>query len=349
MQPQADDGILEEFRVEFLNCWRRLPNKAFFFALLVGWLALFQFLGNPTRGFVKSPSLLVWMYSVYHPSPLYDDAHGYIIPFLVLGILWWRRKELLQLPLQMWTPGLALFALGLLFHLIGYRIQQPRICIVGLFTGLYGLTGMAWGPLWLRRSFFPFVLFIFCVPLGTLTVPVTFRLRILVCRIVEAISQNILSIDVVRDGTNLMDPSGRYHYDVAPACSGIRSLIATILLATVYSMVSFRAWWKRGLLIASAVPLAVIGNVVRMMTIIIAAEMGGQEWGNAVHDGGPGGIYSLLPYVPPFLGLLWLGHLLRDRSPDRGTRPPSTNLPRKEGEHSSGPILSPGANPPLSA
>jgi hypothetical protein len=52
-----------------------------------------------------------------------------------------------------------------------------------------------------------------------------------------------------------------------------------------------------------------------MMAIIVAAEFGGQEWGNYVHDGGPGGIFSLLPYVPAFAGLIFLGNWLRDSKP----------------------------------
>jgi hypothetical protein len=50
-------------------------------------------------------------------------------------------------------------------------------------------------------------------------------------------------------------------------------------------------------MVASAFPLAVLGNLLRMLTIIIAAEMGGQEWGSYVHEGGPGGVFSLLPYL----------------------------------------------------
>jgi hypothetical protein len=60
------------------------------------------------------------------------------------------------------------------------------------------------------------------------------------------------------------------------------------------------------------VPLAVIGNTLRMLTIVIAAEVGGQEAGSYVHEGGPFGILSLLPYVAAFGGLLLLGHWLRD-------------------------------------
>ena len=43
-----------------LDCWRRLPNKAFFFLLLAAWLALFQFLGNSISG-LHSHAVIVFV------------------------------------------------------------------------------------------------------------------------------------------------------------------------------------------------------------------------------------------------------------------------------------------------
>jgi exosortase len=321
---QPENGILEDFRVQFLDCWQLMPNKGMFLVLLVAWLALFHFLGNATLGYISTPSLLSWMHVVYGPgfgADGSDDSHGKLIPFVVLALFWWKRKELLAVPLRTWWPGLLLVAVALGLHVLGYMVQQPRISIVALFAGIYGLMGLAWGPKWLRESFFPFFLFAFCVPVGWSAVSITFPLRLLVCRLVELFSIYVLQIDIVRVGTALIDPTGHYQYDVAAACSGIRSLFATVAVAIIYAMLSFRPWWKRGVLIASAVPLAVIGNTLRMLTIIIAAEIGGQEAGSYVHEGGPFGILSLLPYVAAFAGLLLLGHWLRDGQSKPATLP----------------------------
>ena len=311
MEKPSNIGVLEEFRMDFEECWRQLPNKALFFVLLAAWITLFHFLGNSTLGFLKTHSLLKWMYLVSQPSDHgNDDGHALAVPFVVLGLFWWKRKELMAVQFQTWLPGLAILGFGLFVHILGFFVQQPRISIVGLFTGIYGLMGLAWGPSWLRRSFFPFCLFMFCIPLGTLAQPITFRLRIWVTQIVEFLSSNLLAIDVIRDGTYLKDPAGRYGYDVAAACSGIRSLSVTLGLALIYGILSFRNPWKRVAMVASGFPLAVLGNVVRLMSIVIAAEIGGQEAGTKVHEGG---LWSLLPYIPVFLGLLLVGHWLRDR------------------------------------
>jgi len=322
MEKQPTNGILEDFRIDFLEAWHRLPNKAFFLVLLAAWLALFQFFGNATFGYIHTQSLLSWMWAAYGSSneAATDDSHGKLVPLVVLGLFWWKRKLLLELPVRAWAPALALLVLALVLHLVGYMGQQPRISIVALFTGIYGLMGLAWGRQWLVESFFPFCLFAFCIPLGWSGVAITFPLRLLVCHIVDLVCGYLFQIDVRVDGTAIMDPAGRYQYEVAAACSGMRSLIATLALALIYAMVSFRTWWRRSLLIASAVPLAVFGNVVRMLTIIIAAEIGGQECGKWVHDGGPGGVLTLLPYVPAFAGLLLLGHWLREPSSQGASR-----------------------------
>ena len=316
MQKQPLNGILEEFRIEFMDCWQRLPNKGFFLILLTIWLALFQFLGNSTLGYTPTASLLQWMYATNTAggANLLDSEGAFtlLIPFVVLFLFWLKRRELMGLELKLWWPGLFFIALGLSLHLLGYAVQQPRISILALFAGIYGLTGLAWGPAWLRASFFPFFLLGFCIPLGSLAEPISFRLRLFVSQLVEFVSHFVLAIDVVRDGNILRDPTNRYGYEVAAACSGIRSLLATLALCVILAFVSCQKPWKRLLMIASAFPLSMLGNLVRMLSIIIAAEMGGQSSGDWVHEGGPYGIFSLLPYLLAFGGLLILEHYLRD-------------------------------------
>jgi exosortase len=308
MDKQDTTGVLEEFQQELIAYWQRLPNKTFFFVLLTAWLGLFQFAGNSTFGFLDTSSLLSWMFAVYnHKTDFIDDSHALFVPLLVLGLFWWKRNELMRHPLQSWWPALLLVVLGLLLHVVGYRIQQPRISIVALFTGIYGLMGLTWGREWLRASFFPFFLFAFCVPFGTLTEPISFPLRILSSQCVEWISHYGLAIDVIREGTLLKDPTGKYSYEVAAACGGIRSLVAIFLLATVFGFVTFRSGWKRLFMMASAFPLAVAGNVLRMLTIVIAAEFWGQDAGMYVHESG---FFSMIPYVPAIVGLIILGRLL---------------------------------------
>jgi exosortase len=317
MARQRTYGPFEGFRTQFLDCWQRLPNKGFFLSLLAAWMFLFQFLGNSTLGYTPTRSLLHWMYLSGNDGLKgmldSDGAISLLIPFVVFFLLWLKRKELMSLPLRLWWPGLLLLAASICFHLLGYAVQQPRISIVALFTGIYALAGLAWGPAWLRATFFPFFLFGFCIPLGSLAEPISFRLRLLVSQLVEIVSQYVLQIDVIREGNILRDPGNRYTYEVVAACSGIRSLIATLAMCVILAFVSCRTPWKRIVLIASAFPLAILGNLVRMLSIIVAAEVGGQASGNWIHEGGPLGIFSLLPYLLAFGGLFLLERHLREQ------------------------------------
>ncbi|HTD87429.1 MAG TPA: exosortase/archaeosortase family protein, partial [Candidatus Binatia bacterium] len=77
--------------------------------------------------------------------------------------------------------------------------------------------------------------------------------------------------------------------------------------------------WKRLLLVASGIPLAVLGNLVRMLLIVIAAEIGGQHWGSYVHKSS---WISLIPYALAFAGLFGLGWLL-----EKPKRPTTSTVP----------------------
>jgi exosortase len=249
--------------------------------LAVVWTGLFAWLGISTFQVLDTTSLFDWMFNVYS-SPAVDEQHGMLIPFVVMVLVWWKREELAAQPTAIWLPGLALVAVGLLLHLTGYVVQQPRLSVMGFFLGIYGLMGLAWGLPWLKTIFFPYFLLAFCVPVGELAVPLTMPLRLLVASIVAHIAQCGLAPDLMRQGTQLFDSQHTFAYDVAPACSGIRSVVAMLALTLIYGFVSFKPAWKRLVMVASAIPLAIFGNVVRLCLTIMVAELFGQDAGKAV-------------------------------------------------------------------
>lgn len=309
-----------DFWSDAAACWQRLPNKLFFFTLLAAWLLLFHLFGNSILGYVHSSSIFVWLDSAYNTSKESDDGYGNLIPFIVVGLFWWKRKDLLALPLQLWWPGILLVLLAGLLHIASFLVQQPKLSTMAMFVGIYGLMGLTWGRAWLKESFFPFWLFIFCVPLSAWLLPLTFPLRLIVSWLASG-AANFLTIDVTRIGTQLIGHGGKFQYDVAAACSGMKSLISIFLLATVYGCILFRSPKKRLLLMALALPLSVLGNFLRLFCIIVAAEFGGQETGNFVHENF---IISLVPYIPAFLGLFWAGSWLEKRYGKEGASPQPT-------------------------
>ena len=296
--------------------WQLLPNKLIFFVLAGAWALLFGFLGNATFGYSHSASLFAWMFDSY-TSPLAEDQYGLLLPFVVLALFWWKRKELVARPLEFWWPGTFLVMAGLLGHLVGFIAQQPKLSIVAFLLGLYGLTGLAWGKNWLKASFFPFVFLVFCIPANDTADWFTLRLRLLVTWIVSIIAHLGLAPDLIRDGTQLFDAQHTFAYDVVAACSGIRSLVALLALTTIYGFIIFKSPWKRGVMMASALPLSILGNVCRLCFTIVVAETFGQSAGKAVE--------TYAGYVTFAVAFLCAYYISRWLEKIDATKPPATS------------------------
>ena len=306
MENQADDGILGELQNEL----RKLPNKSLFFGLLAAWFALFHFVGNSTLGYVHSPSLFAWALDAYHPSGDYassEDVMGMIMPFIVVAVLGWKLKQLVELPLKTWVPGLGLLGLALMLHLLGFIVQQPRISMIAFLAGLYILMGLVWGPAWLGGTLFPMFLLAVCVPLGSHGQVITTPLQHLVARLVEKIAHLGLAPDLVREGTQIFDAHSAFRYDIAPACSGIRSLTTLLSLTTVFGFLCFKSAWRRAFFVLVAFPLAVFCNVMRISFVVFVAEMFGQDAGAFVEQKAGFVTFALAITV-----VLFLEHWLRE-------------------------------------
>jgi exosortase len=295
------------------ECWQRMPHKGAFGGLLLAWLALFHFLGNSTFGYTDTPSLFGWLKYCY--SMKGEEEHVFIVPFVVLFLLWWKRDVLLEVHKRFSSMALLLLAAAVVLHAAGYVVQQARLSFLGFILGLFALMGVVWGPKWLRAILFPFFLLVFCMPLGPAGEIITFPLRLIVTKLSVAISQYGLGIDVIRNGTQIFDSSRTFQYDVAPACSGIRSLVALLAMATIYGVIGFSKTWKTILIVCSAVPLAVLGNTARLTTVILVGKMAGQEAGMRVEQN-----LGFVTFVVSIAGMLLIGYFIRDRK-DKSPHP----------------------------
>jgi exosortase len=171
---------------------------------------------------------------------------------------------------------------GLALHLLGYAMQQARVSIVALLLFTWGVLALGGGRRWGRAAMFPLGFMLFAVPLNVLDT-VGFFIRVGVTDVAYHLAR-VFGCDVIRNGTQLLSPDGSYSYDVAAACSGIRSLMALTALSLLLGYLSFRSWWARGFVGLLALPYAFVGNVARILAIIVAAEWQGQRAGAFVHE-----------------------------------------------------------------
>lgn len=307
---KAEAVSFGSFGEEFQYYWTRLPDRVVFLGLLAAWCLLFQYFGWTSAVAGNNSSVFSWMWEKWS-NPTNDAGHGKLIPIVVLGLLWLRRKRLADAVEGTWWPALIGVALALLFHVIGFVVQQPRISMVGLFSGAWVLTGLVWGPRVLKETFFPFFIFAFCVPMGgTFAQGLTLPLRMLAAQGATFITKDMLDVQVTRVGTKLMDPNGIFgSFDVAAECSGIRSFIALLAITTIFSVLTMRTWWKRAVMIAATIPLSLICNIMRVSTIILAANTFKTAKAGQFVDT----YFGYVTYAVAVAGMLLLAKLLKEK------------------------------------
>ncbi len=286
---------------------------------------LFQFYGNSTLGYIKSASLFRWWGGQWL-DPRAESEHGWVI----LGLsawLWWRNLQPAKGPKagvesggpasvdHLWRWALAALLGGLALHAVGFAAQQARVSIVALLIFSWGVLALAGGARWGRAALFPLAFLIFAIPINVLD-SVGFWLRLWVIE-ASALLASIAGIDVLRSGTQLFAPDGRYNYDVAAACSGVRSLTALAALSLLVGYLSFEGWWRRAFVLFLCLPLVYVGNVARIAAIIFAAQWGGSAWGDRVHD-----IMGYGVFVIVLGGVLGTVTLMQRCWPERGLGPP---------------------------
>ena len=114
-----------------LELWRALPHKWLFGSLFFAWALVFYFYGSPSLGYrdLRTPNLFYWMYYAY-TNPGSEDTHGLLIPFVVLGLILWKRQELMDCRKAEWWPGFVGLVFAGVIHILGFAMQQQRVSII---------------------------------------------------------------------------------------------------------------------------------------------------------------------------------------------------------------------------
>ena len=305
-------------------------------ACALAGVAVFQFCGNASRGYIDTASLFYW-WGFQWVNPASETQHGW--PILVLSVwLFWRNLGIADRGMRIadgrpqtaesgerkaeggrqttdggqqttdgggrmtdgggWTTdqenlkskirnrkfaaAAAAMLGGLVLHLFGYFVQQTRLSIVALLLFTWGVMVLAGGRRWGRAALFPLAFLLFAVPVNFLDTA-GFWLRLWVIDASYGLA-HLAGIDVMRSGTQLFASDGAFQYDVAAACSGVRSLMALLALSLLGGYLYLRAWWLRGLMLLLSLPFTYVGNVVRIAAVIFVAQWYGPKAGTWVHE-----------------------------------------------------------------
>ena len=203
-------------------------------------------------------------------------SHGFLIPWVSLWLVWRVRKDLRAAIGPPDARGLAVVIGALLLQVAAARTRLPRLSILSLIALLWSIPWYLLGRRVARLLFFPCAYLLFCIPLTFLD-SLTFPLR-LVGASASTTILNGLGIGAVQSGTAIyLVDFGNLGLDVADPCSGLKYILAITALTALYAYITQERTWKKWALFAAAVPMAVAGNIMRIVAIGVAARFAGRE------------------------------------------------------------------------
>ena len=191
-------------------------------------------------------------------------SHGFLIPVIAAYILWTRKAELREAAAlgRSSVVGLLLCLLGLALLVVGRAGAELFLQRASLVLLLMGGTLWLWGRPVFRIAAFPLLFLFFMVPLPYLIYDsIAFPLKLFAARVATE-SLFYVGVPVFREG-NIIHLASQT-LEVADACSGIRSLLSLISLGVVYAYFTEAQVWKRVVIVASTVPIAIAANAFRV-------------------------------------------------------------------------------------
>ncbi len=225
--------------------------------------------------------LLLRLAGEWRDDPNY--SHGFLIPVISGYFLWQRREELRKIALRPAATGITVIVFGLGLLLLGHLSGEYFTMSSSLLVVLAGTVIFVAGFGFLRAVAFPLGYLLFMIPLPYLVYnSFAFPLKLFVSRVSVA-SLQALGYTVLREGNIISFPSTTL--EVADACSGMRSIVSLLALATAASHLSLRGWVRKGALVVLAVPIAVAVNAFRVIvTGMLANRYGARAAEGFYHE-----------------------------------------------------------------
>jgi exosortase len=202
-------------------------------------------------------------------------SHGFVVPLFALVVLWSRRDMLKRIAWQPAWLGLPLMVIGVILRVVASVSDIEPLDSLSLLPTGFGIVLLVGGWSVLSWSWPALAFLAFMMPLPfsvemALAVPLrriatdmsTYALQTLGC---PAMAEgNIIFIDDIQLG-------------VAEACSGLGMLMTFFALATALALIVNASLPNRLVLVASAIPIAILANVIRISATGVAYHLGGKE------------------------------------------------------------------------
>lgn len=252
------------------------------------------------------------------------------VPFISAFLVYLKKAELRTIDVAGSNWALVPIALSLCLFWLGYKADSRYFGFASAQLMIAALILWFLGWKYMRALFFPWLFFAFTWPLVPLEDWMAVPLRFFAAKSSTFVI-NGMGLDCFREGTAIISAANPakemvagdlFRLDVEDPCSGIRSLFSLMMISAFYGYIALPRPWQRVVLFAASIPLAVAGNVVRMVMLAYGCVFFGSDF--AVGIGDSPSTFHMMSGVAVFVvalaGMFGLAHLLELRSPFRRSR-----------------------------
>ncbi len=239
-----------------------------------------------------------------------DYTHAYFILPISLWLIWHKRAELKEIfqvnnPNYKYYYSFSLILLGGILYIFGQRQDYIVIQTFSIIPLLFGLTSYLYGMKMAKALAFPFLYLLLLVPppMGIID-SVTFPMRYGISMATESILA-FINYPISRNG--LMLTIGYEDIFMGEPCSGFRSLITMFSLVLVYVYIIKGGLFKKFVLTSFIIPMAMLGNLVRVITLCLITFYFGEEAGQGFFHNFSG----IVIFIITILGLMGMETLLK--------------------------------------
>ena len=226
-------------------------------------------------------------------------SHGTLIVPVSLFLAYQRFRhdpELSLASLSGSNSGLILAGISLAAYLYAVSIKAHYLASFAMIALIAGLVWTFVGSAALRKLAFPIGFLVFMVPLP-FTERATYPLALFtgVCSTGVA---RILGLELTVLGNAVSLPNTELV--IGAQCSGINSMISLTALAALVAYLLEGPMWGRIALVLSALPLALLGNIMRVASLLFVASWFGSDVAFTFYHDYSGPIFFIIS-----LALLW--------------------------------------------
>ena len=194
-------------------------------------------------------------------------SHGMLVPPIAAWLAWRQRERLAALHAEPSWWGLAALGVAcaawLAAQLAGINVVAQFAVVAMIPSWVLALAG--WPAV--RLLAFPLSFLFFMVPAGEALNPLLMETT--ADATIWAVQAS--GIPVFREGLHFTLPTGRW--SVVEACSGLRYVIASAVLASLFAHLNFVRLGKQALFVAVALVVAVVANWIRAYLIVIVGHV----------------------------------------------------------------------------